>query len=48
MMLINLCAESKKNVLEGDKIYMAAVEGNSSVYQVYPVSRIISVGRAIF
>ena len=33
-MLGSLCAEIIKPVFEGDKIYLTAVEGNASVYQV--------------
>ena len=46
-MLVSLCTETIKPVFEGDKIYMtAAVGGNASVCQVYPVSRITGEGRA--
>ena len=45
MVLINLCAETIKPVFEGDN-NMAAVAGNASVYEVYPVSRVAGEGRA--
>ena len=37
MMLVSLCAETIKPVIEGENL--TAVEGNASVYQVYAVSR---------
>ena len=50
-MLINLCAETIKlvfEVLRGTKSDKLRVEGNASVYHVYPVSRIIGERRADF
>ena len=46
-MLGSLCAKTIKPVFEGD-ISDSCVEGNASVYQVYPVSRITGEGRAEF
>ena len=46
-MSVSLCAETVKPVFEGDK-NLTAVEGNASVYQVNPVSRITGEGRAEF
>ena len=43
----SLCAETIKSVFEGGQ-NLTAVEGNASVYQVYPVSRITGEGRAEF
>ena len=47
MMLVSLCAETIKPVFEGNKI-LTAVEGNASLYQVNPASRIAGEGRADF
>ena len=47
VMLVCLCAGTIKPDLEGDK-KMTAVEGNASVYQVNPVSRISGEARAEF
>ena len=44
---VSLCAETIKPVFEGDK-NLTAVEGNASVYQSNPVSRITGEGRAEF
>ena len=46
MTLGSLCAETLKPVSEGDNIYLTAVEGNASVYQVNPVGRITGEGGA--
>ena len=43
-MLVSLCAETIKPVFDGQNL--TAVEGNASVYQVYPVSHITGEGRA--
>ena len=46
-MLGSLCAETIKPVSDlGGQNLTAAVEGNASVYQVNPVSRIAGEGRA--
>ena len=47
MMLVSLCAETIKHVFDGD-LNLTAVEGNASVYQVHPVSRIAGERRAEF
>ena len=47
VMLVNLCAETIKPVLLGGQ-NLTAVEGNASVYEVYPVSRITGEERAEF
>ena len=47
MLVRSLCAETIKPVFEGGQ-NLTAVEGNASVYQVYPVSRITDEGRAEF
>ena len=45
----SLCAETLKPVLEGSPTKSnSCVEGNASVYQVYPISRITGEGRAEF
>ena len=44
-MLVSLCAETIKPVSEGGE-NLTAVEGNASVHQVNPVSRITGEGRA--
>ena len=46
-MLVRLCADTIKPVSEGGQ-NLTAVEGNASVYQVNPVSRITGKGRATF
>ena len=47
MMLVSLCADTIKPVFEGGQ-NLTAVEGNASVYQENPVSRITGEGRAEF
>ena len=44
-MLINLCAETIKPVSKGGQ-NLTAVEGEASVYQVYPVRRTTGEGGA--
>ena len=46
-MLVSLCAETIKPVSAGGQ-NLTAVEGNASVYEVNPVSRITGEGRAEF